>query len=125
MPRQCKDSIAVLGIDIGKNTFRLVGLNKRGAIIVRLKQSRTQLEAKLANLRPASSAYLRPVPLCTHDVPLCLIGAPGIDAAYRQMGVLLRRLHAIPMSAYGFIVADDGLLPGRNASRSRVVWRNS
>jgi Ser/Thr protein kinase RdoA (MazF antagonist) len=35
-----------------------------------------------------------------------LIGAPGIDAAYRQMGILLRRLHAIPMSAYGYIVAD-------------------
>ena len=35
-----------------------------------------------------------------------LIGAPGIDAAYRQMGALLRRLHAIPMSAYGYIVAD-------------------
>jgi fermentation-respiration switch protein FrsA (DUF1100 family) len=35
-----------------------------------------------------------------------LIGAPGIDAAYRQMGVLMRRLHAIPMSAYGYIVAD-------------------
>jgi len=35
-----------------------------------------------------------------------LIGVPGIDAAYRQMGELLRRLHAIPMAAYGYIVAD-------------------
>jgi Ser/Thr protein kinase RdoA (MazF antagonist) len=35
-----------------------------------------------------------------------LIGAPGVDAAYRQMGALLRRLHAIPMTAYGYIVAD-------------------
>lgn len=35
-----------------------------------------------------------------------LIGAPHIDAAYRQMGALLRRLHAIPMPAYGYIVAD-------------------
>jgi Ser/Thr protein kinase RdoA (MazF antagonist) len=35
-----------------------------------------------------------------------LIGAPGIEAAYRQMGELLRRLHAIPMTAYGYIVAD-------------------
>ena len=35
-----------------------------------------------------------------------LIGALGIDAAYRQMGALLRRLHAIPMTAYGYIVAD-------------------
>jgi Ser/Thr protein kinase RdoA (MazF antagonist) len=35
-----------------------------------------------------------------------LIGAPGIDAAYRQVGAMLRRLHAIPMTAYGYIVAD-------------------
>lgn len=35
-----------------------------------------------------------------------LIGAPGIDVAYRQMGALLRRLRAIPMTAYGYIVAD-------------------
>jgi transposase len=52
MPRHSKDTAAVLGIDIGKNTFHLVGLNKRGAIILRLKLSRTQLEAKLANLPP-------------------------------------------------------------------------
>jgi len=52
MSRHCKDTVAVLGIDIGKNTFHLVGLNKRGAIILRLKLSRTQLEAKLANLPP-------------------------------------------------------------------------
>ena len=52
MPRHSKDTVAVLGIDIGKNTFHLVGLNRRGAIILRLKLSRTQLEAKLANLPP-------------------------------------------------------------------------
>jgi aminoglycoside phosphotransferase (APT) family kinase protein len=40
-----------------------------------------------------------------------LIGEPGIDAAYRQMGELLRRLHAIPMTAYGYIVADGILRP--------------
>jgi Ser/Thr protein kinase RdoA (MazF antagonist) len=35
-----------------------------------------------------------------------LIGTDGIDAAYRQMGALLRRLHAIPMTAYGYITGD-------------------
>ena len=34
------------------------------------------------------------------------IGAPGAAGAYRQMGAALRRLHAIPMSAYGYVVAD-------------------
>ncbi|MBV8697563.1 phosphotransferase family protein [Bradyrhizobium sp.] len=37
-----------------------------------------------------------------------LIGTDGIDAAYRQMGELLRRLHSIPMTAYGYI-KDDGI----------------
>jgi transposase len=57
LPRHSKDTVAVVGIDIGKNTFHLVGLNKRGAIILRLKLSLRQLEAKLANLPPASSAW--------------------------------------------------------------------
>src|SRR5262245_14730565 len=30
MPRHSKDTVATLGIDIGKNTFHLVDLNKRG-----------------------------------------------------------------------------------------------
>jgi hypothetical protein len=57
MRRQSKDTVAVLGIDIGKNSFHLVGLNKRGAIILRLKLSRTQLEANSPTCHPASSAW--------------------------------------------------------------------
>jgi transposase len=45
MPRRFKDTVAFLGIDIGKNTFHLVGLNKRGAIVLRQKLSRRQLDA--------------------------------------------------------------------------------
>ena len=52
MPRHSKDTVAILGIDIGKNTFHLVGLNKRGAIVLRQKLSRRQLDARLANLPP-------------------------------------------------------------------------
>jgi hypothetical protein len=36
-PRQSKDTVTILGI--GKNTFHLVGLNKRGAIVLRQKLS--------------------------------------------------------------------------------------
>jgi transposase len=32
------------GIDLGKNTFHLVGLDRRGAIVLQLKLSRSQLE---------------------------------------------------------------------------------
>jgi len=52
MPRHSKDTVAILGIDIGKNIFHLIGLNKRGAIVLRQKLSRRQLEARLANLPP-------------------------------------------------------------------------
>src|SRR5688572_22988888 len=44
--------IAVVGIDIGKNSFHVVGLDRRGAIVLRQKWSRGQIEARLANLPP-------------------------------------------------------------------------
>ena len=45
-------SIAVVGVDIGKNSFHLVGQDQRGAIVLRQKWSRGQVEARLANLPP-------------------------------------------------------------------------
>jgi transposase len=44
--------IAVIGIDIGKNVFHLIGLDQRGAIVMKAKLSRGQLETRLANLPP-------------------------------------------------------------------------
>jgi transposase len=73
MPRQSKDTVATLGIAIGKNTFHLVGLNKRGAIVLRQKLSRRQLDARLANL------------------PACLIGMEACVGAHH----LSRRLNAV------------------------------
>ena len=40
--------IAVIGNDIGKNSFHLVGHDQRGAIGLRQKWSRGQMEARLA-----------------------------------------------------------------------------
>jgi transposase len=45
-------AIAVVGIDIGKNSFHVVGHDQRGAIVLRQKWSRGQVEARLANLSP-------------------------------------------------------------------------
>ena len=42
--------IATIGIDLSKNTFHLVGFNKRGAIVLQQKVSRAQLERRLANI---------------------------------------------------------------------------
>jgi hypothetical protein len=44
--------IAVIGIDIGKNSFHVGGLDRRGAIVLRQKWSRGQVETRLANLPP-------------------------------------------------------------------------
>ena len=33
--------VAVVGIDIGKNSFHIIGLDDRGAIVLRQKWSRT------------------------------------------------------------------------------------
>ena len=43
---------AVVGIDIGKNSFHIVGHDERGAIVLRQKWSRGQVEARFANLPP-------------------------------------------------------------------------
>src|ERR1700757_2457116 len=45
-------TIATIGIDLGKNTFHLVGLDRRGAIVSQLKLSRGQIERRLANVAP-------------------------------------------------------------------------
>ena len=45
-----------IGIDTGKNTLRLIGLDDKGAIVLREKVSRGQIRVRLAN------------------VPRCLIG---------------------------------------------------
>jgi len=52
MSEKLNSAIAVIGIDIGKNSFHLVGLDKRGAIVLRQKWSRGQVEARLANMQP-------------------------------------------------------------------------
>ena len=38
--------------DIGKNSFHVVGLDDRGAIVLRQKWSRGQIEVRLANMPP-------------------------------------------------------------------------
>jgi transposase len=45
-------AVAVIGIDIGKNSFHVVGLDQRGAIVLRQKWSRGQVEARFANMPP-------------------------------------------------------------------------
>src|SRR5437660_2618938 len=52
MPQKLSSAIAVIGIDIGKISFHIVGLDGRGAIVLRQKWSRGQIEARFANMSP-------------------------------------------------------------------------
>jgi transposase len=73
--------IATIGIDLGKNTFHLVGQDQRGAIVLRLKLSRTQLTQRLANIPP------------------CLIGMEACAGAHhigRQLQALGRDVRLLP-----------------------------
>ena len=56
MPATAQTAVAVIGIDIGKNSFHIVGLDSRGAIVLRQKWSRCQVEARLANMSPCHAA---------------------------------------------------------------------
>src|SRR5213595_3530245 len=52
MSETVQTAVAVIGIDIGKNSFHIVGHDERGAIVLRQKWSRGQVEARFANLPP-------------------------------------------------------------------------
>src|SRR5262249_20260695 len=52
MSPKLNSGIAVIGIDIGKNSFHAVGLDRRGAIVLRQKWSRGQVETRPSNLAP-------------------------------------------------------------------------
>jgi transposase len=45
MSDNLNSAVAVIGIDIGKNSFHVVGLDDRGAIVLGQKWSRGQIEA--------------------------------------------------------------------------------
>ena len=52
MSNKSNATVATMGIDIGKNSFHVVGLDQRGAIVLRQKWSRGQIEARLAAMPP-------------------------------------------------------------------------
>lgn len=68
-----KAEVTVVGIDIGKNSFHVVGQSDRGEIVLRQQWSRSQVEAGLANM------------------PTCLIGMEACVGAHH----LSRRLKAL------------------------------
>jgi transposase len=65
--------IAVVGIDIGKTSFHVIGLDRRGAVVLRQRWSRGQIEIRFANMPP------------------CLVGMEACVGAHH----LSRRLKAL------------------------------
>jgi transposase len=74
MSTKLNTAIAVVGIDIGKNSFHVVGLDLHGAIVLRQKWSRGQVETRLANLRP-----------CLIGMEAC-VGAHHLSRKLRSLG---------------------------------------
>jgi transposase len=53
MPRKSNATAATIGIDPGKNTLHLIGLDARGAIVLREKVARDRVVAGLRMCRRA------------------------------------------------------------------------
>ncbi|MGO8924231.1 MAG: hypothetical protein ACLQF4_15010 [Xanthobacteraceae bacterium] len=55
MPRKTTslEAVATIGIDIGKNTYHLISLDKTGAIVLRQKLSRSQIGTRPPPICPA------------------------------------------------------------------------
>ena len=62
MSEKLNTAVAVMGIDIGKNSFHVIGLDARGAIALRQKWSGTrgQVETRLANMPPCLIGIEKP-----------------------------------------------------------------
>jgi hypothetical protein len=52
MSQKLSSAVAAIGIDIGKNSFHVVGQDARGAMLLRQKWSRGQVGARLPNMPP-------------------------------------------------------------------------
>src|SRR5438477_9767370 len=74
MAEALKNSITFVGIDIGKNSFHVVGLDECGAIVLRQKWSRGQVEARFANMPP-----------CLIGMEAC-VGAHHLSRGLQKLG---------------------------------------
>ena len=74
MSQTLNAAIAVIGIDIGKNSLHIVGLDGRGAIVLRQKWSRSQVETRFTNMPP-----------CLIGMEAC-VGAHHLSRKLREHG---------------------------------------
>ena len=88
MSNNCTPIVATMGIDIGKNSFHVIGLDRRGAIVLRQKWSRSQIEARVANMPP-----------CLVGMEAC-VGAHHLSRKLQSQGHDARLMPAKYVRAY-------------------------
>jgi transposase len=88
MSHKSTATVATMGIDIGKNSFHVVGLDRRGAIVVRQKWSRSQIEVRLAAMPP-----------CLIGMEAC-VGAHHLSRKLQALGHDARLMPAKYVRAY-------------------------
>ena len=104
MSQTLNAAIAVVGIDIGKNSFHIVGHNERGAFVLRQKWSRGQVEARFANLPP-----------CLIGMEAC-VGAHHLSRKLRALGHYARLMA---------VVGDDGGLHAELVRRGGLAFADA
>jgi transposase len=77
--------VSTIGIDIGKSCFHFVGFDRRGAIVIRRRCSRTQLIRTLSNL------------------PRCLIGMEACCGAHHLGRILITQGHDVRLIPPQFV----------------------
>ncbi len=82
------NAVATIGIDIGKNSFHLIGLDDRGAIVLRQQQSRRQIDTTFANMAPRLSG-----------MEAC-VGAHHLSRRLQALGHDTRMMPALYVKAY-------------------------
>ena len=74
MAEALANAIVFVGIDIGKYSFHVVGLDRSGGIVLRQKWSRGQVEVRFANMPP-----------CLVGMEAC-VGAHHLSRKLRALG---------------------------------------
>ena len=81
-------TISTIGIDIGKNSFHVIGFDERGAIVLRQKLSRGQIAVRFANL-----------PRCLVGMEAC-VGSHHLSRRLQALGHDVRIMPALYVKPY-------------------------
>jgi hypothetical protein len=102
--KQTLQSHAPLVIDTGKNTLHMIGLDEKGAIVLREKVSRTRIAARFVNLPP------------------CLVGIEAGMASHHVARELVALGHEVkqvpPAYSKPFRQGHNGCARGRRSCRA-------